>query len=126
MATRRRTSKKAIEQEVAVQEQIRELDDVVLACRDLRHAYAVESHYRPVAVEGGVRGARYLERDRVCMRCPVKMRELFRVHENWLERISSYPVYPKKGYLLHDIPKGTNVIGMVRYEAFKRAIGEAQ
>jgi len=109
-----------------VADQIHELDDNVITCRDLRHAYAKEGHYRRVKVTGGVRGATYVERDRVCMRCPVKMRELYRVHSGWLERIRSYPVYPTKGYLLKNVPKGTNVIGMVRFEAFRRAMEEME
>lgn len=107
-----------------VDKQIQALDDTVITCRDLRHAYAKEGNWRAVKVEGGQKGARYIERDRICMRCPVRMRELFKVHSNWLERIRSYPVYPTKGYLLHDIPKGTNVLGMVRFEAFRRALEE--
>ena len=121
MATQRKAKKNGTP---AVEDQIHELDDNVITCRDMRHAYAKEGRWKTIKVEGGVRGARYVERDRVCMRCPVKMRELFRVHSNWLERIRGYAVYPTKGYLLKDVPKGTNVLGMVRFEAFIRAAKE--
>lgn len=102
-------------------EQIHELDHVALVCRDLKHAYAIDTPYYTVEVEGGVRGARYLERKLGCMRCPVTRTELVRVHEYWLERLSVYYTYPKKGYRLKDIPKGTNVLGMIRFEQFRRA-----
>lgn len=105
-----------------VEKQISELPEETLACRDLRHARSAKARWQVVEVTGGIRGAKYVERIVDCMRCPVYWRELFRVHDNWLERISSYPVYPKKGYLLHDIPKGVNVLAMVRFEQYQRVM----
>jgi hypothetical protein len=101
--------------------QVQALDDNMLVCRDLRHAWATESSYYAVAVEGGVRGARYLERQLVCMRCDTKRIELVRVHATWIERLDVRYVYAK-GYQIRGASKDDHVQGMVRLEQLQRVL----
>jgi hypothetical protein len=98
------------------------LPDNMAVCRDLRHAWTVDTPFYLVKHEGGPRGARYAERRRGCMRCQCEVVELFRVHSSWMEKLSERRVYPD-GYLLHGLPKGTNVAAIVRRRAFEAANG---
>lgn len=106
-----------------VLEQIGKLDDNWLMCRDLRHAYAVEVPYHAVVIEGGQRGARYSERTLACMRCNTKRIELVRIHSTWIERLDVWYERPK-GYDIKGARREAHVLGMVRLEQLRRAMGE--
>lgn len=106
-----------------VASQIEKLEDNWLACRDLRHAYAVEIPYHAVVLEGGQRGARYSERTLACMRCDTKRIELVRIHNIWVERLEVAYIRPK-GYDILGARREEHVLGMVRLEQIRRAIEE--
>lgn len=87
-----------------------------LACRDLRHAWAVDVPLYVVQVEGGMRGAVYAERRCGCMRCGTERVELYRVYGDRLERLRTSYAYPEGYRLPHGaLPKGTNVAAVVRH-----------
>jgi hypothetical protein len=105
--------------------QVEALSDEALVCRDLRHLWDVRIPYYLVDVEGGQRGAKYLERVIGCGRpgCPIERVELYRVRPERMERIAAdYRGYPKEGYSLHDVPRGARVLELVRREAVRRAM----
>jgi len=107
--------------------QVEHLTDAALVCRDLRHLWDVRIPYYVVEVEGGVRGARYLERIIGCVRepCPVERVQLFRVRPERLEKIrEDYRGYPKEGYSLHGVPRGARVLELVRRELVRRTMEE--
>lgn len=105
--------------------QIQNLDDTYLQCRDLRHKWSVPKGFFKVEVEGGVRGAIYVEREVVCERCSLPRIELFRIHPRWMERISVHYDYKAvPGYRLHGDKTGLDVTGMVRLELYMRSIAE--
>lgn len=96
-------------------EQIHELPLEYLLCRDIKHKWSVPKGFFKVEVEGGVRGALYVEREVVCERCGLPRIELFRVHARWMEKLSYKYDYSKvPGYRLHGPQKGEHVSGMVQ------------
>lgn len=121
-ATRRRVDRP---EPVPVVDQVHAMAENWLMCRDMRHAWATETPYYRIEVEGGVRGALYVERAIACMRCDSRRIEIYRVHEHTLERLASRYAYPK-GYQVRGIKKGERVQDMVRYENYRRAIETVQ
>lgn len=113
MATRR-------EAPPEVWEQIRDLDDNVLACRTIRHAWAVDQPFYKVDVEGGEKRAMYVERRLGCMRCSTVRVLLYRVHDHWLEQLSSRYIYPE-GYHLKGKPDQP-VSQLVSFEQYRRTV----
>lgn len=104
-----------------VDEQVHELSENVLMCRDMRHAYATEAPYFKIEVEGGVRGALYVERVLACMRCDTKRIEMYRVHPHRLERLKAGYKRPK-GYDLKGVKKSDKVVEIVRFEQYQRSV----
>jgi hypothetical protein len=98
--------------------QVGRLSDVVLACRDMRHAWAIDSPLLIVEVEGP---GLYAERRLGCMRCgKVHRWELYRVYSNRLDRVSTRGSYDE-GYLLHGVGR-RNVVPLVRRELYDRLV----
>lgn len=105
--------------EADIEFQVAGLSANLLACRSIRHAWAEDQPFYKVEVEGGVRGALYVERILICMRCETRRVLFYRVHDHWLEQLSSRYHYPE-GYRLHgkaDRPLSQ----VVHFEAFRRA-----
>ena len=98
------------------------MDEVLLQCRDFRHAWATETPYYKIEIEGGVRNALYVERVIACMRCNTKRIEFYRVFKTHLERIKSHYHYAE-GYQIKGVKKGDAVQSKVRHALFERAIG---
>jgi len=117
-ATKRR--KPAKEAPAPVEDQIHDKPDNILACRDMRHAWAIDLPYYGVSIEGGVRGALYVERRAGCMRCNTQRIELYRVHKNRLERLSTKYVYPEE-YHIRGAKRGDDVVGKARFEQYRRS-----
>lgn len=108
-----------------IEDQIHGMSDNVLMCRDLRHAWSIETGYYSVTIEGGARGAKYLERRLACMRCDTHRVELVRVHKNRIEKIGSpYYVYPE-GYQVKGAKRSDDVQGKVRWEQVRRVMEAA-
>jgi hypothetical protein len=96
-------------------EQVHELPIEYLTCRDLGHDWSVPRGFFKVEVEGGVRGALYVEREVVCRCCGLPRIELFRIHARWMEKLSYHYDYSKvPGYGLRGPQKGQHVQGMVQ------------
>ena len=106
-------------------EQIENLNEVILQCRDMRHAWATEVPYYKVEVQGGARGALYVQRIIACMRCNTKRIEFHRVFRDRLERISSHYQYAE-GYQIKGVKKGDHVQDKVRRELFTRTTKEME
>jgi hypothetical protein len=124
IATKRKPAKKAAPPPVV--DQVHDLSDNIMMCRDFRHAWAVEvPYYKVEDVEGGVRGALYVERTIACMRCDTKRVEFYRVLETRLERLHSKYVYPE-GYMMRGAKRSDHVQDMVRREAYRRAVEAAR
>lgn len=87
-----------------------------LHCRDLGHDWSVPRGFFQVKVEGGVRGALYVEREVVCRSCGLPRWELFRIHARWMEKLGRprYDYSKVPGYRLHGPQKGEHVQGMVQ------------
>lgn len=111
-----RTQRKTIR---SLNEQIAEMGDATLACRDLMHAWSVDRPYYRVEVEGGVRGGFYVERLKGCLRCDTKRVELYRVFRDRLELLRSHYVYPE-GYLIHGLGNARDIRGRIRREQVRR------
>ena len=124
MAPAAKRRRRNVEGPPPIEDQIEHLTDNMLMCRDLRHAWGVEAGYHKVEVEGGIRGAKYLERRLACLRCDTLRVELVRIHSSWIERISTYYVYPE-GYHLKGAKRGDNVQGMVRWVQMRRSMEAA-
>lgn len=107
----------------AIEAQVQALPDNYLACRDMRHAYAVDVPFYLVPVEGGQRNAKYAERILGCMRCGYQRTQLFRVFKDRLEQISESPHYPP-GYLLRGKKKGIDILGIARREQIRRVLSD--
>jgi hypothetical protein len=123
MAATRRT-RRPKDEPPPIEDQIHDMDENLLACRDLRHAWSIETSYHAVAVEGGARGGKYLERRLACLRCDTHRVELVRIHPSWIERISVYYVYPE-GYQIKGVRRGDDVQGIVRMEQYRRVMEAA-
>lgn len=108
-----------------VVDQVHDLSEVLLACRDMRHAWATEVPYYKVDVEGGVRGALYVERIIACMRCDTKRVEFYRVLATRLERVSSHYKYAE-GYQIKGVRKGDQVQALVRHELYQRTMEQVK
>lgn len=104
-------------------EQIRNLPPEFLRCRDISHDWSVPKGFFKVEVEGGVRGALYVEREVHCRSCGTVRVELFRVHDRWMEKLSYRYAYPK-GYGLHGPQKGQHVQGQVQLALYMNSIAE--
>ena len=102
-------------------DQIGNMDDILLQCRDMRHAWATETPYYKVDVQGGTKGALYVQRAIACMRCNTKRIEFYRVFKDRLERISSHYQY-SEGYQIRGVKKGDHVQDRVRRELYSRAM----
>lgn len=100
-------------------DQIENMDEILLQCRDIRHAWATEIPYYKVDIEGGTKGALYVERIIACMRCNTKRIEFYRVYKDRLERISSRYAYTE-GYQIKGVKKGDHVQDKVRRELYTR------
>ena len=108
-----------------VSDQIRHLTDEALQCRTLRHAWSRNGGFYKVDVEGGVRGALYVERTLRCLRdCGVTRVELCRVHPNHIEKLWAKYAYPKEGYKLHGRKKGMDIGGMLLLEEYMREMAD--
>ena len=101
-------------------DQIRGMPDEFLLCRDLRHHWSVPKGFFQVKVEGGVRGALYVEREVACDSCDLKRMELFRVHARWMEKLGRPRYTYPKGYQLRGSQKGEHVTGMIQLELYMR------
>jgi hypothetical protein len=97
------------------------MDEVLLQCRDFRHAWATETPYYKVPIEGGVKNALYVERIIACMRCDSKRVELYRVFKTHLDRIATHYKYAE-GYQIKGVKKGDAVQSKVRHELYERAM----
>jgi len=100
---------------VSLSEQVHALPLEYLRCRDLGHDWSVPKGFFKVEVEGGVRGALYVEREVHCRSCGLPRIELFRIHPRWMEKLSSrYDYTQVPGYRLFGPQKGEHVQGMVQ------------
>src|SRR5690349_13255731 len=125
MAPATRRTRRVKEEPPPLEDQIQHMPENLLACRDLRHAWAVETGYHPVTMEKGAPRGRYLERRLACLRCDTQRVELIRVHKSWIERLSTYYVYPE-GYQVKGVKRGDDVQGMVRMEQINRIMEAAK
>lgn len=114
--TRRKPRSKAR----AEQDQLAELKDSYILCRDLRHAFATDLPWLKVSVEGGVRGALYMERTLGCMRCSTTRTELARVHRSWVEIVRVSYHYPEDYSLRGVQAKGLQA--RIRREEIRRVM----
>lgn len=105
----------------SVAEQIEGMSESALACRDIRHAWAVDTPYHRVEVEGGVRSALYVERAIGCMRCGTARVELYRVFKHRLELLRAHYEYPQ-GYLMHGVGGAREIRGRIRREGVRRVL----
>lgn len=112
---------RTVKKQLSVTEQIHHLSENALVCRDLMHAWAVDVPYYRVTIEGGVRGAFYVERIKGCMRCETQRVELYRVFRDRLELIRSHYKYPE-GYLIEGAGNVQAIRGRIRREGVRRAI----
>jgi hypothetical protein len=106
-----------------VVEQIRALPSEFLRCRDISHDWSVPKGFFKVEVEGGVRGALYVEREVLCRSCGTVRIELFRVHERYMDKLSYRYTYPSDYRLVGD-KKGVRVAGTVQLELYMRSIAD--
>ena len=97
------------------------MPEAFLMCRDFRHAWMTEVPYYKVRLEGGVRGALYVERVIVCMRCECRRIELSRVFASRIEKLATHYKRPK-GYDVRGKPKGVRVVDLVRFNDIQRAL----
>jgi hypothetical protein len=105
-------------------EQINNLPPEFLRCRDLSHDWDVPKGFFKVELEGGVRGALYVEREVVCRSCGSVKTELFRVHRRFMERLGP-PAYKRpKGYDLVGPKKGEPIKGMVQLALYMHSIAD--
>lgn len=124
VAATKRRKLTAEEKYGTVAEQIRDLSMETLECRSLRHAWKRVGHFYAVEVEGGVRGAIYVERKIECARgCGVFRHELYRIHKTHLERLTNAYRYPKT-YPIHGSKKGLPFKGMIEFEVYLREMAE--
>jgi hypothetical protein len=99
------------------------------ACRDFRHAWAVENDYH-VYKQYQERGRRsmYVARDLVCMRCTTMRHEVYLATKTrGLERVSTSYSYPA-GYQVQGIPAGTtaqNILAQIRYREAMETVAKA-
>lgn len=100
------------------------------ACRDFKHAYAVENDYYVYKQYQEAKGSRsmYVARDLVCMRCTTIKREIFLATKTrGLEKVSYSYDYPP-GYLLQGIPAGASarsILAQIRYREAMEAVAHA-
>ena len=126
-AARRRTEEQAAfeEAEASLSAQIHALPLEYQLCRDLRHKWSVPKGFFQVEVEGGVRGAIYVEREVVCERCSLPRVDLFRIHSRWMEKLSYRYDYAKvPNYRLVGPKKGQHVTGMVQLAIYMHSIAD--
>lgn len=116
---RKKAAPKQVPGELA--EQIRDLPLEYLRCRDISHDWSVPKGFFKVEVEGGVRGALYVEREVVCRSCTTVRIELFRIHDRWMEKLSYRYTYPTD-YRLHGPKAGQHVQGQVQLAIYMHSI----
>lgn len=103
-----------------IDQQIEELPDEVLECRDMRHDWPRKAPFVKVTVEGGPRGAIYLERVLTCEWCGLYERvELWRFYRKRLTRVQQSARY-KPGYQIKGAKKSDNVLEKCRLERLIR------
>lgn len=104
-------------------EQINNLPKDYLRCRDISHDWSTPKGFFKVEVEGGVRGALYVEREVLCRSCGTLRIELFRIHTRWMEKLNYRYTYPAD-YRLVGPKKGEHVQGMVQLAIYMHSIAD--
>lgn len=103
---------------------LRTLPDKFVACRDMRHAWAVLNnfHKTPDSQEG--KKVMRVHRDLICMRCEtVRHEEYLPLKGGLLDKVAqSY--YHADGYLIPGVPRGANPQSVVQHEMYRRAMAE--
>lgn len=113
------------EQEQAVALALEDMPDQYLACRGMRHAWAVMNDFYIMA---GDIGARFLRRDLTCTRDCGTIR-----HDTWLlgrsrngvptitQKLPAHYAYPAD-YQLHGVPRGVKSSTLVFQEELRRYV----
>lgn len=114
-----KTRTKKAKSDPTVEDQIAEFSDTILACRDVRHAWAVDAPYYKVPMQGARKGQIFAKRIIACMRCDTQRVEIYRIKKHNVERVSVFYKHPE-GYSLHGVKRGTNTVSMVRREQIRR------
>lgn len=100
--------------------QLAEYDDAYLRCRSLRHSWEVLQGFTAADQSSG-HTVRTLE----CQRCAARRVDHFKLSkadkEPRLERMYSTYTYPA-GFAIQRLPKSPNLGGVMRYEAYMRAL----
>lgn len=114
-------------------DQIQEMPEKFLACRDLAHTWKIVSTYRAVdsrREEGKrPRGGNYVyaERNLLCTRCGMKRSDAFRITSarghTVLQRIQPHYDQPP-GYALKGVGKRKGLPDIVRGEMFERELAK--
>lgn len=106
-------------------QQLRELPDAFVACRDLQHAWdTATGFYMEDYVYAGVEQQRVVRR-MTCVRCGTERTDRFKIVDNGLVKTRSDYRYAE-GYQFpasEKFPPGTKPLSVVRAESLRRSLG---
>lgn len=122
----RRQSKRVLDAQTVIAQQMEKLPDNFLDCRDpgLRHKWERESDFHVIPVTEVGRRRANLARVEVCERCGTRKVERFAVNAgDLLEKVSQHYEYPE-GYLMAGVgvPRGLKRSSVVWSENYRRAM----
>lgn len=103
---------------------LKKLPDNFVMCRDVRHAWMVESdfHVEPSQVEG--RKIQSLKRVLICGRCETRRHERYISAKYGLDKIGQWYENPE-GYQIPGVPRGVKPSHIVQQEMYRRALEKA-
>ena len=101
-------------------ENLKNLPDVWVACRDMMHAWSVLNDFHVVGKKQGALHP-YIRRDLVCMRCNAVRHEEYEKVRSGLDKVYQSYTYPE-GYQIPGVPRGVKPKTIVQQEQYRRAM----
>jgi hypothetical protein len=113
---------RATKQVKVLEEGLRRLEDNQLACRDMRHAWAVEEDYHAEPQQTAGRKVVAIKRVLVCMRgCETRRVEHYVAARYGLDKISQHYTY-LNNYTIPGVPRGVKPSVVIQQESYRRAM----
>lgn len=101
---------------------LKKLEDHQLACRDMRHAWAVEQDYHVEAGQSVGKKIQSIKRVLVCMRgCETRRVEHYHATKYGLDKVAQHYDYPD-GYQIPGVPRGVKPSVVIQQESYRRAM----
>lgn len=101
-------------------EQLKDLPDTWVLCRDVKHAWTVETDFHVTDYKGG--DIHEIRRIMRCLRCGTDRHETYVPSKRWgLEKTTQHYAYPD-GYQFHGTPRGVKPSWLIQGEQYRRAM----